>query len=150
MGFTVKTLHSCEAVNIRRVSGGEGTGRMTPVHQAKCPRCVCVWHKCVFAWIVCLCVHVFLCMLNKYVYGVYLCVFLCGVSMGYVSVHVCVSIFVCVSVVCVCDYKACVWCVWACVCLWYMSINFLCVCVSIVYVSVRVLYVYVSIVCVCV
>lgn len=56
MGFTVKTLHSCEAVNDRRVSGGEGTGRPTPVHQAKCPRCVYVISVCVHGLYVYVCV----------------------------------------------------------------------------------------------
>lgn len=74
MGFTVKTLHSCEAVNDRRVSGGEGTGRPTPVHQAKCPRCVYVISVCVCmgCMSMCVCVSVY----DKYV--CLWCVFVCG------------------------------------------------------------------------
>ena len=75
-------------------------------------------HKCVCAWIVCLFVHVFLCKINLYVYGVCLCV---GMWFVY-GVGECASVcayFIHVSVVYVCerDYEACVWSVCACLCL---------------------------------
>jgi len=71
--------------------------------------CECVFVcACIFVSVVCVFVHVCLCVVCVLVLCVWLCVFECCVWVLFVCVSVCVCVFVCVWVLCVCPYhKAC-------------------------------------------